>query len=133
MDVRIIEERMKKRIPILALFDVKIVKAEEGNVILEIKHDPVLEREGGILFGGVIALLFDATLGLTVFTVNDGEDQATVSLSVEYLKPAKSEKYVVEGKVVKKGKRIVFVEGTLGDGRDIFARAHGIWYIKRSR
>ncbi len=125
-------EELKQRIPVFRSLKFKVVEAKEGHVILEVKHDPMLEREGGMLFGGIIALLFDATMGLSVYTVRDGDDQATISLSIDFLKPARAERYLVEGHVVRRGRRIVFVEGSLSDGRDIFARAHGVWYIKRS-
>ena len=125
-----LEARLKRRIPILNLLRFRIVDLEAGKAVLEVEHDPLLEREGGMLFGGVIALLFDAVMGLSVFTVNDGGDQATVSLSIDFMRPARAEKYLVEGRVVRKGKRIVFVEGFLGDGKNLFARAHGVWYIK---
>ena len=129
-DLQSLEERLKQRVPILKVFNFRLKKADAGEVVLEVKHDPILEREGGILFGGIIALLFDVVMGLAVFTVNDKRDQATVSLSVDFLRPAKSDTYIFKGRVVKKGKTAVFVEGTLSDGEEIFARAHGIWYLK---
>lgn len=119
-------------LPILKKLDIKIniEKLENGNVVISFDHNENLERRGGILFGGFIALMFDFVLGMTVRTINEHSDQVTISLSIHFLNKAKSKRYFVEGKVVKKGRSIVFVEGFLYDEQNtLLAKAYGIWKI----
>ena len=83
-----------------------------------------------MLFGGVIALFFDAVMAAAVLTVNDRNDQATVTLSVDFLRPARGGKYIFDATVVKKGRNLVFVEGQLYSEGKLSARAKGMWIIK---
>ncbi len=106
-----------------------VEEVEEGRVVIAFRHDPLLERKGGILFGGFISLFFDVAMGVAVYTVNEGREQYTVTLTVDFLRKAKGEAYRVEGKVIKRGKNLVFVEGTMYADKDIVARARGIWML----
>ena len=123
-----IKDIVKNRIKILDIFDFDIIEIKEGFVKIRVKHKDIMEREGKILFGGVIALLFDFVLGLTVSTVNEKEDQVTINLNIEFLRKAQSNEYIIEGRVVKKGKNVVFVEGFIKNDKT-FAKANGIWLL----
>jgi len=125
-----IKERMIRRLPILKFVDLDVLEVSEGRVLVRVRHSPLLEREGGFLFGGVIAMLFDGVLGLTVLTVNDVGDQATVNLSINFLRRAMAQEYIVEGRVIKKGRRLVFVEAELRSPEGtLFSKAHGVWAL----
>ena len=76
-------------------------------------------NNNGVVHGGAMATLAD--IGLFVIA-SDGEDMmngATLSLNLNYLRPAKLGRFVhCAGRIVRKGSSIIFVEGSLWDGEE---------------
>lgn len=63
----------------------------------------------GVLHGGLLYTIADTTGGVAAIQPNDGEAVATISGSMDFMRPAQNaERLYVEGKVAKDGKRIVF-------------------------
>jgi uncharacterized protein (TIGR00369 family) len=120
----------KEKLPMLKEVNFQILEIKEGYVKVKVYHTNKIERYGGIVFGGVIAMLFDAFLGLAVMSVNDKNNQATIALQIEFLRKAKDEYYIIETRVDKKGRNIVFVSGKLVDSKEqLLAEAMGQWFI----
>lgn len=107
------------------------VDLPDGSVRLALPTDGSLASEGGLVHGGIVALLLDGAMGRCVErTLAPGERCATVQLSVQFLAPAEGV-LTATGRVVRRGKRIVFVEAECArsDGRPV-GRAHGTWSIR---
>ncbi|MEM0481177.1 MAG: PaaI family thioesterase [Candidatus Aenigmatarchaeota archaeon] len=121
-----------KRLPILKEigFEFEIEEISEEKIKISFNHKEIFERYGNFLFGGFIAMIFDAILGLLVRnSVN--KDIVTISLTINFINKAKDEKYYLEGKIVRKGKNIIFAEGILfGKEGTLFSKAYGIWKIR---
>lgn len=86
----------------------------------------------GVVHGGVYATILDTAMGGAVVSIlEDGEVTATTSLYVEFLRPAQEGQTLrAEGRLVRRGRHLAFVEGNLTDGRDVLlSQAHGTWYI----
>ena len=86
----------------------------------------------GVVHGGVYATILDTAMGGAVVSIlADGEVTATTSLYVEFLRPAQEGQTLrAEGRLVRRGRHLAFVEGNLTDGRGILlSQAHGTWYI----
>lgn len=86
----------------------------------------------GVVHGGVYATALDTAMGGAVVSLlAPGESTATTSLYVEFLRPAREGvELVARGEVVRRGRHLAFVEGTLDDGLGHrFSQAHGTWYI----
>ena len=118
--------------PLMAFIGYKLVEVSQGRACAEFGHSRNVQRVGGVLHGGVIAAVLDETLGMAVLTVNDGVDQVTVELKVNFLEPGREGPYKVCGQVVRRGGRLVVAEGEVRDasGR-LVAKALGTWYILR--
>ena len=130
MDYENIKDRILSRIKILGFFDFDILDISEGRIKIRVYHKEFMEREGGIVFGGIISMFFDFVMGAAVYTVNDKKDQATINLNIEFIRKARSEYYIFIGEVIKKGRNIVFAEGKmLDDKNSILAKSYGIWFI----
>ncbi|MGC8974219.1 MAG: PaaI family thioesterase, partial [Thermoproteus sp.] len=71
--------------PIMAFIGYRVVEISHGRACAEFGHGKNVQRIGGVLHGGVIAAVLDETLGMAVLTVNDGADQVTVELKVNFL------------------------------------------------
>jgi uncharacterized protein (TIGR00369 family) len=74
----------------------------------------------GSLQGGVCTVFLDEAMSFAALAALEGHTRfATIDMSVEFLAAVKSDAHLVAvGQVTRRGKRIVFVEGSLeSDGR----------------
>jgi uncharacterized protein (TIGR00369 family) len=68
----------------------------------------------GFVQGGILAAMLDDTMGPAVFVMTDGKlYTATITMTVNFLAPAKPGKIVGEATVTQLGKTVAFVEGRL--------------------
>ena len=68
----------------------------------------------GFVQGGILSAMLDDTMGPAVFIKTDGRlFTATISMTVNFLSPAKPGPIIGEAKVVQIGKSVAFVEGKL--------------------
>ncbi|MGI0054967.1 MAG: PaaI family thioesterase [Thermoplasmata archaeon] len=85
-----------------------------------------------VVHGGVYATILDTAMGASVVTtLAEGETTATTSLYVEFLRSARlGERLVARGKILRRGRHLAFVEGSLADAEGrLLSQAHGTWYI----
>jgi uncharacterized protein (TIGR00369 family) len=74
----------------------------------------------GFVQGGILSAMLDDTMGPAVFVMTEGKlYTATITMTVNFLAPAKPGPIVGEANVTQLGKTIAFVEGRLmaEDGR----------------
>jgi len=68
----------------------------------------------GFIQGGILSAMLDDTMGPAVFVMTEGRlFTSTISLTVNFLSPAKPGPIVGEATVTQLGKTIAFVEGKL--------------------
>src|SRR6267154_6412397 len=68
----------------------------------------------GFVQGGILSAMLDDTMGPAVFTMTDGKlYTATITMTVNFLNPAKPGPITGEAKVTQLGKTVAFVEGRL--------------------
>jgi uncharacterized protein (TIGR00369 family) len=68
----------------------------------------------GFVQGGILSAMLDDTMGPAVFVMTDGRlYTATISMTVNFLKPAKPGPITGEATVTQLGKTIAFAEGKL--------------------
>jgi uncharacterized protein (TIGR00369 family) len=68
----------------------------------------------GFVQGGILSAMLDDTMGPAVFAMTDGRlYTATISLTVNFLAPARPGPIVAEAEVTQLGKTIAFVAGKL--------------------
>jgi len=75
------------QIQFLNSLEVKIISLEPGRAVIEIPYKQELTRRGKVLHGGMIMTAIDIAGGLAVLTVNDGVDQVTQELKINFLEP----------------------------------------------
>ncbi len=128
----------------------EVEDVKPGEVIVRLV-DPRNDQRGGggtsALNGGVIAYMFDGALGgaVTSLAVRSlGVDihdhsafaEATISLTINYVKPALGDSFEAHGVAIRTGRTIAFAEGKLYDASgEICATASGVWrlFIKQSK
>jgi len=68
----------------------------------------------GFVQGGILSAMLDDTMGPAVFVMTDGRlYTATISLTVNFLAPARPGPIIGEAEVVQLGKTVAFVAGKL--------------------
>jgi uncharacterized protein (TIGR00369 family) len=68
----------------------------------------------GFIQGGILTAMLDDTMGPAVFTMTDGKlYTATITITVNFLAPARPGPITGEAKVTQLGKTVAFVEGRL--------------------
>jgi uncharacterized protein (TIGR00369 family) len=73
----------------------------------------------GFIQGGILSAMLDDTMGPAVFIMTDGKlYTATITMTVNFLAPAKVGPIVGEAKVTQIGKTIAFVEAKLTSADD---------------
>jgi uncharacterized protein (TIGR00369 family) len=83
----------------------------------------------GYVQGGILSAMLDGAMGAVVFVTTDGKlYNPTISLTVNFLAPAKPGLLIVEAKVTQLGKSIAFVEGrlTADDGTLLATASAGV-------
>ena len=68
----------------------------------------------GFIQGGILSAMLDDSMGPAVFVTSDGRFYTTtISLTVNFIAPAKPGPLIVEAQVIQLGKTIAFMEGKL--------------------
>jgi uncharacterized protein (TIGR00369 family) len=111
--------------PLFAFLGMVVETIEPDRAVLRLPFRPELIQGGGVVAGGVLAVLLDETMAHAVLGGNKpGHKTTTVNLSVSYLRPAGSgADLTCEARVVKRGGRVLFVEAEARSGDVEAARA----------
>lgn len=110
----------------------KVVKVSKGYAETTFDYSENVTRLGGILHGGVIMTVLDYTGGIATMTVNEGFNQVTQELKVNFLEAMKDGPFKCIGKVIRAGKTTVVVDLSLYDANNVLgAKALGTWHILR--
>ena len=104
-----------------------IIDARPGDGWVRIGFDGKQEfcNPAGFIQGGILSAMLDDTMGPAVFVMTDGRlYTATISMTVNFLAPAKPGPITGEASVTQLGKTVAFVEGRLmGEGGAVLATA----------
>lgn len=86
----------------------------DGWVRIGFEGKPEFCNPAGFVQGGILSAMLDDTMGPAVFVITEGKlYTATISMTVNFLSPAKPGRIVGEATVRQLGKTIAFVEGRL--------------------
>jgi uncharacterized protein (TIGR00369 family) len=97
----------------------------EGWIRIGFDGKPEFCNPAGFVQGGMLSAMLDDTMGPAVFVMTDGRlYTATISMTVNFLAPAKPGPITGEASVTQLGRTIAFVEGRLtGEGATVLATA----------
>jgi len=127
------KDQVKVISPFLGYLNVHKIELGSGRSRVHLKIRPEHTNRGRTVHGGVIATLLDVAFGTAATSVVDtSEMPITVSLNVDYIQSAAAgENLVAEGKVVKKGSRIVFVEAIVNTEKgEVVARGSAVMAVR---
>src|ERR1700759_4399531 len=102
--------------PVAKLLGWRVLDARPAEGWLKLGFDGKAEfcNPAGFIQGGMLSAMLDDTMGPAVLVMTEGRSYTTtVSLTVNFLSPAKPGPIVGEARVAQLGKSIAFVEGEL--------------------
>lgn len=103
-------ENALHNLPFAKLIGMRLVglKLDEAQIAIEMRDD--LRQPSGVLHGGVTATLIDTAMAFAVRTrLAMDEATATIDLTIHYLRPHLSGKFICTARNVRAGKRIFTV------------------------
>jgi uncharacterized protein (TIGR00369 family) len=100
-------------------------RPEEGWIRIGFDGKKEFCNPAGFIQGGILGAMLDDTMGPAVFVMTDGRlYTATISMTVNFLAPARPGPITAEATVTQLGKTVAFVEGRLiGEGGTVLATA----------
>jgi uncharacterized protein (TIGR00369 family) len=99
----------------------RVLHWEPDGVQMALPYTDFLSSHEGIFHGGVISALIDTAGGGSVMAGHDftkGSRMSTVTIAVQFLKPARGPEVVAHARCVRRGRRLHFAEVEVlnGDG-----------------
>ena len=89
-------------------------RPDEGWIRIGFEGKREFCNPAGFVQGGILSAMLDDTMGPAVFIKTDGRlFTATISMTVNFLSPAKPGPIIGEAKVTQLGRTVAFVEGRL--------------------
>lgn len=125
--------------PLFNFLGARLVKAEDGEAMLELPVSERLVQGAGIVAGGILATMADEAMAHAVMSMLDeGQHTVTTEMNIRYLRatdPKKKGLLTSTGRVVKRGRTIVTTEAVIhdADGRLLATSGGSFFVIERDR
>jgi len=105
----------------------KLITVEEGKTTFELEVKKEFFNSIGVVQGGLISIIADAAMGVACGTLLDEEYRFyTIEFKINFFKPVKEGKLIAYGKVVNKGKTVVYTEAEVYNSKSqLIAKAVG--------
>lgn len=112
------------------LMGIEFTEWEEGRCAAKVDVRDELFHPGGIVHGGVAFALADSTMAhALISTLQTGQDCSTIELKISYLGSVKEGTMACESEVIKRGRRVAFLESKVFNGDRLVATATGTFAI----
>lgn len=89
-----------------------LTKVAPGEVVIEFSYDPSLTQQHRYIHAGVVTAVVDSACGYAAFTLMPPDSEVlTIEYKVNFMSPAKGERFKGIGKVVRTGRTITVCSG----------------------
>lgn len=100
----------------------RLTKVAPGDVEIEIAFRDDLTQQHGFLHAGIVTAIVDTACGYAALSLMPAESAVlTIEYKVNFLVPARGERFIARGRVAKPGRTITVCAGdvfALGDGEE---------------
>jgi len=110
------EQHWRHHVPFHGELGLEIVEWAPGFVRARVPYQAKLSAHDGIFHGGVLSSAIDAIATGSVVAGHDftlGSRFTTVTMTVSFMSVAKGDQIVVEGRCLRRGRRLNFARGTV--------------------
>jgi uncharacterized protein (TIGR00369 family) len=99
---------------------------EKGRAVIALPYAKHICQQHGFLHAGVVTTIVDSACGYAAFSMMpEGSAVLTVEFKVNLMSPAKGDRFIAEGRVVKAGRTLTVTQGEVtafdGDKRSTVA------------
>ena len=116
--------------PYAELIGMTMDNANQGHSTCSITFRDALLNPNNVVHGGVIYSMADNAMGGALQSLlSDDQSCATIEIKVMYLNAAGHADLVCHSKVLKKGKRVAFLESEIYSAEKLVARATGSFAV----
>jgi acyl-CoA thioesterase len=116
-----------------ALLGMRLEDLGEGTSRFVMPADPRFFNAGGVIHGGALASIADASIAAALATLIDHsrEIMATVEMKINYIAPVRGGDIVCEGKIIQRGRSVAVGESSVYDGeRKLLAKAMATFMVR---
>jgi len=83
-----------------------------GEVRIELPFNPALTQQHGYLHAGIVGIIVDSACGYAAYTLMPAESEVlSVEYKINFISPAKGQRFVAIGRVVKPGRTLTVCAG----------------------
>jgi uncharacterized protein (TIGR00369 family) len=108
--------KVPMEMPVGKLIGFRISEAGGGRAVVLLEAGPQHTNPMGTLHGGILCDIADAAMGIAFHsTLAESESFTTVELKINYFRPVWKAELRAEGKVVRRGKMVGYVECEVTD------------------
>lgn len=94
-----------------------------GHVEAHLPYSDMVRQQHGLFHGGMVAMVADSASGYATYTVlAPDEECVSAEFKINFLQPARGEKIIARGGIIKVGRTLVITEATVSvirDGQEI--------------
>ncbi len=106
----------RKVMPVAELIGFELAEVGEGRSLVTLETGGHHTNPMGTLHGGILCDIADAAMGIAFHsTLSPGESFTTVELKINFFRPVWKAQLRAEGKVVRRGKSVGYVECEVSD------------------
>jgi uncharacterized protein (TIGR00369 family) len=96
---------------VMQTLGIEIVRLEPGEIELAMAYDPAYTQQHGFLHAGIVTTALDSACGYAAFSLMPAEAEVlTVEFKTNLLAPAKGERFLFRGRVIKPGRTLTVCE-----------------------
>jgi uncharacterized protein (TIGR00369 family) len=96
---------------VMQTLGIEIMRLEPGDIELAMSHDPAYTQQHGFMHAGIVTTALDSACGYAAFSLMPAEAAVlTVEFKTNLLAPAKGERFLFRGRVVKPGRTLTVCE-----------------------
>ena len=111
-DYRAVATETFERQRAMRTLGISIARMEPGEVDLAMPYAPEFTQQNGFMHAGIITAGLDNACGIAAFTLMpEGSDILTVEFKTNLLAPARGERFLFRGVVVKPGRTLTVCDG----------------------
>jgi len=106
----------RKGMPVGKLIGFELAEAGDGRSVVTLETGPQHSNPMGTLHGGILCDIADAAMGIAFnSTLSPTESFTTVELKINFFRPVWKARLRAEGKVVRRGKTVGYIECEVSD------------------
>lgn len=129
-----LEEIIGGTSPFAESLGIRVARFGEGAGQCFLDIEPYMRNRHRSVHGGVIYSLADIGMGVALYSLlKKGQQCATIELQMNYLEPARGDRLVCNGLVLRKGGSLAFLEAEIFDQQVLVAKGTGTFTISGRR